>query len=185
MTVPYLPPPFYQEQRLPSQEFLQALGFVISQERAEFTNRPRHQDPGGPTKFGVTQRTLNRYRRINSDTSLPRNVSQLTEDQARIVYYNEFWRQAVQETPSGPLRLAFFDTAVHSGPAVARRLLRASRGDAQRLINLREAFLRSRPHARYNPGWFRRLAALRRATAPDPLQLLLNLGDSINDATGR
>lgn len=54
---------------------------VIEDEGEEYTNRP--DDRGGPTKFGITQRTLARYRKR---PVTPADVAALTKNDAVAIY---------------------------------------------------------------------------------------------------
>lgn len=56
---------------------------VIRREGSLFTNHPA--DKGGPTKYGVTLSTLSTYRH---KACSPSDVEQLTEQEARAIYYS-------------------------------------------------------------------------------------------------
>jgi len=58
---------------------------VIEREGRQYTNRA--SDAGGPTKFGITQRTLSRFR---GRPVTPQEVAALTESEARSIYHVMF-----------------------------------------------------------------------------------------------
>jgi lysozyme family protein len=58
---------------------------VILREGREYTNRP--SDKGGPTKFGIIQATLSKYR---GRAVTAAEVAALTEDEARAIYRSLF-----------------------------------------------------------------------------------------------
>jgi lysozyme family protein len=70
-------------------------------------------DPGGATKFGITQRTLTSARR--SIASLPEDVRGLTEEQALLIYDVFYWRPAKCDKLPSPVDLLVFDGAVNCG----------------------------------------------------------------------
>lgn len=55
---------------------------IIQVEGHAYTNNPA--DSGGPTKYGITQRTLSKHR---SRQVSPGEVASLTESEARAIYY--------------------------------------------------------------------------------------------------
>lgn len=100
---------------------------IIRREGSRFTNDPA--DAGGPTKFGVTQRTLAAFRGrpVTAD-----EVAALTEAEARQVYLKMFWtdvRLPLIADHSLPIAAEIMDTGVNCGPVLAVRLF-------QRLLNV-------------------------------------------------
>ncbi len=94
---------------------------VILREGSKYTNDPK--DSGGPTKYGVTQATLSRYRKRQVT---PSEVAALTESEARSVYRMLF----VNEPGYGPIvdisdliGAELVDTGVNMGPARASMFL--------------------------------------------------------------
>lgn len=55
---------------------------ILLVEGSQYTNDPN--DSGGPTKYGITQRTLSKYRGRQVS---PGEVASLTESEARSIYY--------------------------------------------------------------------------------------------------
>jgi len=58
---------------------------LIRREGSEFSNHPA--DKGGPTKYGITQRTLQRHREAPVSIDDVRN---LTETEARMIYWKDY-----------------------------------------------------------------------------------------------
>jgi lysozyme family protein len=90
-------------------KFDQALAFVREREGG-LANIPG--DRGGLTKFGISSRS---YPRLN--------IRALTWDQARTIYFADFWLKASCHLYPYPLAVAVFGYAVHSGVSQAVRTL--------------------------------------------------------------
>lgn len=82
-----------------------------------YVNHP--QDPGGETKFGISKR---RYPDVD--------IAALTLDQARQIYFRDYWARLHTECLPAGLRFQVFDAAVHSGAGNAVRWLQAACGCA-------------------------------------------------------
>jgi len=87
------------------------VGEYILEVEDEYVNNKN--DPGGATKFGITQRTLTSARR--SIASLPEDVKDLTEEQALLIYDVLYWRPAKCYKLPSPISLAVFDGCVNCG----------------------------------------------------------------------
>ncbi len=61
---------------------------IIRREGSEYTNRPT--DRGGPTKYGITQKTLADHR---GTPVTPADVEHLTEAEARKIYWFRYYLQ--------------------------------------------------------------------------------------------
>lgn len=83
-----------------------------------FSNHP--QDPGGATNFGITQRTLQAWRR--SDVSVE-DVQKLTIDEARQIYQAAYWNVLNCDNLPKGVDLVVFDFGVNAGPARSAKLL--------------------------------------------------------------
>jgi len=82
-------------------------------------------DPGGPTKFGITQHTLTAWR---GHPVTPEEVFALTRDEALHIYQKKYVEEpGFMQLPNG-LRAAVVDFAVHSGPVTAVKQLQKSLG---------------------------------------------------------
>lgn len=89
-----------------------------------YSNEPG--DKGGPTKFGVTQRTLSSYR---GRAVTAEEVRALQADEARGIVLAEYiTRYRYDELKSGWLRHVVVDAAYNSGPEDATRWLQSALG---------------------------------------------------------
>lgn len=93
----------------------------------KYTNRPT--DRGGPTKFGVTHKTLARWRKV--DKVEPEEVAQLEQAEAEEIFRVDYW-QAVRgdQLPAG-IDFHVATIAVLSGVGTAAKMLQtvAREGD--------------------------------------------------------
>jgi lysozyme family protein len=143
-----------------------------------FSNHP--DDPGGPTNYGITQRTLSHFRgRFVHEEEL----RSLTPADAAPLYEKEYWRECrCQELPDG-VDLLVFDCAVNQGPDRAKRLLQRAVTVAEdgilgpvtmkatslqnRIALIDEIASRRAVHYAslqrdFHLGWYRRLVAIHR-----------------------
>ena len=134
-----------------------------------YTNDPA--DPGGETNFGI------------SKASYPDvDIANLTLDQAKAIYFRDYWTPVHGDDLPPPLALLVFDAAVNNGLSPARRWLQLSlnvavdgqigpitlaaardRGIAAcpEYLAQRIVFMASLPTWRdFGLGWSRRLAEL-------------------------
>ena len=83
-------------------------------------------DRGGPTKYGITQRTLRawRGRAVTVD-----EVRRLTEEEARAIYHRRYVSEPGFTTLLDPLRAQVVDDGVMSGPRQAVRDLQRAIGN--------------------------------------------------------
>ena len=94
-----------------SPAFLRAVAAILKAEGgATITNDP--DDPGGLTKYGISQRS---YPDLD--------IANLTEAQAVEIYHRDFWQLVRGDELPANLALAVFDCAVNQGVEVAGRLL--------------------------------------------------------------
>ena len=81
-----------------------------------FVHRSKAADPGGATKYGITQKTLSAWR--NQNVSIEA-VKKLTKDEAISIYKAQYWHTVrADDLPSG-VDFCTFDFAVNSGPGRA------------------------------------------------------------------
>ena len=73
-------------------------------------------DRGGPTKYGITQRTLRAWR---GQPMTAADVRRLTRDEARAIYRRQYVDEPGFATLPDPLRAQVIDDAVLSGPRQA------------------------------------------------------------------
>ena len=165
------------------QTFPDCIAHVLAAEGG-LVNDP--QDPGGVTKFGISQRS---YPALD--------IRALSLDDAKAIYQRDYWDKLQGEALPAGLDLLLLDHAVNAGPARAIRLLQHLVGvpedglmgpvtlagvaiaDPQDLIarysELRLDFYRDLPTWRhFGAGWSRRVhrtrrAALAMARAREPL----------------
>ena len=141
-------------------------------------------DRGGPTKYGITQRTLRAWR---GQAVTAEDVRRLTRDEARAIYQRRYVDEPGFATLPDPLRAQVVDDGVLSGPRQAVKDLQraiggvtvdgtlgpqtraafARRGVAAvhaRLIQVRAARIgrivhRDPSQARFLTGWLARITA--------------------------
>lgn len=92
-----------------------------------YSNHP--SDPGGPTKYGVTLKTLRAHRRnpnLKAD-----DVKALTLAEAEDVYRRSYWTQSGGDLLPAGLDYSAFDYGVNSGPATAVKRLQRVLGIGQ------------------------------------------------------
>ena len=83
-------------------------------------------DRGGPTKYGITLRTLSRWR---GSRAIAEDVRTLTKEQARRIYRHLFIEKHGFDRIENPrLRVVVVDCAVHHSPARAARWLQKAAG---------------------------------------------------------
>ena len=93
-------------------------------------------DKGGHTKFGIADAADGKKDGLadldrNGTGDVP--IANLTREQASQFYFDHYWLPSRCQQVSrlhAPLALALFDTAVHSGPGRAIKLLQAALGVA-------------------------------------------------------
>lgn len=87
-----------------------------------YVNDP--DDLGGETKYGITKR---RYPSLD--------IKNLTLDQAKKIYYKDFWIPTKCEELPAELRLLHFDCAVNQGPKTAARMLQMAIDDKAVIVD--------------------------------------------------
>lgn len=92
-----------------------------------YANNPK--DPGGPTKYGITHRTLAAHRGVSAVTA--DDVKRLTLSEAELIYRKSYWVQSGGDVLPAGLDYAAFDFGVNSGPARAIKSLQKVVGVAQ------------------------------------------------------
>ena len=109
-------------------------------------------DPGGETRWGISKRAYP-----------GEDIKQLTVEQAKAIYYRDYWRPVGGDGLRGDVAAELFDTAVNMGVTAAIAI-------AQEACNyLGEAL---KVDGVYGP---KTLAALVRQTSPDLLKVLNGL----------
>ncbi len=93
-----------------------ALGFVLQWEGA-YSNHPN--DRGGPTNYGITQRTFNEAKKQGIINDAVMNIQKLTLDDAKRIYKKMYWDKINGDVLPVDLSIALFDTAVNMGVATS------------------------------------------------------------------
>jgi len=90
------------------------------------------KDPGGATNFGITRKTLARWRQVSPWWKLPKSqVRTIKQSEIKAIYRSLYWdRCRASILPIG-LDYALFDFAVNSGLSRAIRYLQTVLGVAQ------------------------------------------------------
>ena len=90
-------------------DFHRCISLILGEEGGIANHR---KDPGGLTKFGISQRS---YPTLD--------IAALTLDDAKAIYRRDYWNPIRgDELPSG-LDLTLFDSAINQGPVTAIQLL--------------------------------------------------------------
>ncbi len=98
-------------------DFDKAFAMVIGEEGG-YVNNPN--DPGGETKYGICKRD---YPDVD--------IKNLTIDQAKQIYYRDYWSKIKGDQLPWPLSVYVFDGAVNQGTEAAVKLLQKTLGVAQ------------------------------------------------------
>jgi lysozyme family protein len=85
-------------------------------------------DRGGATNQGITQTTHDRFRA--SIDALPQSVANITDDEVRRIYYDQYWIPGKCADLREPVDAVHFDSCVNVGVARAARFLQAAVGVA-------------------------------------------------------
>jgi ABC-type multidrug transport system fused ATPase/permease subunit len=96
---------------------------IVLQHEGGFSDHP--SDPGGPTKFGITLRTLAEFR---EKPVTREDVQALDRDEAKEIYRANYWNpMRCDELPRG-IDLIAFDFGVNAGPRTAIKALQRAAG---------------------------------------------------------
>lgn len=120
-----------------------------------YVNNPK--DPGGATRYGITERTARAHGYAGSMKELPKSV-------AEAIYTKSYWDNTSYKcsTLEPGVDLAVFDYGVNSGPGRSAKALKASAGGTavdtvKKIFAGRMGFLRSlKTWATFGPGWTKR-----------------------------
>lgn len=136
-----------------SPRFLNMVPWLWTWEGTKYENDP--DDPGGATKYGIDHRS-----HPNVD------IRNLTEDQAKQIYWDDYWQKNGCEEKGFPLGEVYFNACVNCGSGRAMKLLSESGNDASRFLDAQAAFyhrlVQARPKSvKYLKGWLNRVNSLR------------------------
>lgn len=104
----------------------EALRLMFGHEGGYSNNK---SDRGGPTKYGITHKTLAAHRGVPSVTAA--QVKALTLKEAEEIYRRSYWTQSGGDLLPAGLDYAAFDYGVNSGPARAVKSLQKVVGVTQ------------------------------------------------------
>lgn len=99
-----------------------AFDLIVEVEGREYTNDPN--DPGGPTKIGVTLATA---RALGFDLDRDGDVDEedvklITEREARIAFETLYWNKIGADAMPAGVDILAADAAYHHGPGIIREL---------------------------------------------------------------
>lgn len=97
--------------------FDRAVEYVLSQEGGD-SNHP--DDPGGRTRFGITEKTARRHRL---------DIRKLTRENAIHIYRLDYWLHAYDDIKDEALAIKVFDFGVNAGTERSNRYLQKSATD--------------------------------------------------------
>lgn len=103
----------------------QAIALMIQLEGG-YVNNPA--DPGGATKYGITQRTLDTVRGPSFPVVLPATVADLTQSEAAYIYRAIDWDKIHGDELPGALAPLVLNVAVNMGEPEAVKLLQECLG---------------------------------------------------------
>lgn len=119
-------------------------------------------DPGGKTRWGITQGTYDEWRRKKGYRK--QSVFQMTKNEMLAIYKANYWDAVKGDTLAFGVDLATWDYGVNSGPSRARKaLLKVAGGShvttVKRLCASRMSLVRGLSTWRvFGKGWSRRIA---------------------------
>lgn len=93
----------------------------LSADEGEFTNRPLKDDPGGPTKYGVTAATLGAYRKLGRSATAE-EVKNLTKQEADRIAVDKYASPIRYDDLPAGIDYMLLNMAYMSGPAQATKL---------------------------------------------------------------
>jgi len=123
-------------------DFEKALKFVLKWEGG-YANDPN--DPGGETKFGICKRS---YPELD--------ISKLTLEQAKEIYYKNYWLKSGCDELPYPFNIIVFDTAVNMGRRRAIEFLNAYNDWRDYLLKRLYTYSKFKQAKLYFRGWANR-----------------------------
>ncbi|MCX8031198.1 MAG: hypothetical protein N3A59_06450 [Thermodesulfovibrionales bacterium] len=139
------------EEELPGNQFFEkAFQFIIRNKRGYIGG-------SNPMKFGIMQSTLKDY---DPQGKIARNVSELDENKARLLY-RKIWQRAGCAKLPYPLNILHFDTYVQR-PSIANEALKQSDGDSSVYIDVRKKLLSNlKTYSVYGRAWNKNIEELK------------------------
>jgi len=123
--------------------------WIFEKEGVKYENDP--DDPGGPTKFGIDQRSHPKE-----------NIRALTANRAMEIYWNEYWIKNNCDKYSPPMDWILFNCCVNCGAGREKQFLNVSGSDPIKFLDEQQNYYVGladrRPTSRkYLRGWIKRL----------------------------
>lgn len=109
-------------------------------------------DPGGETKYGISKRA---YPQLD--------IANLTLDQAKLIYMQDYWRACKCDDLPSNMRLLMFDAAVNQGVSAAERFYAAAKTPVEFQAERALAYAKLSTFQRFGRGWMRRLFTIFKA----------------------
>jgi len=129
-----------------------AFALVVDAE-GNYVNDP--DDPGGATKFGISQRS---YPALD--------IASLTLEDAKAIYQRDFWNRLGLDNDPWPVALLTFDAAVNQGPSFAASL--PATDPKEIAVERALRYGNNANFTRYGKGWLERLFTMYTAAMGAP-----------------
>lgn len=91
---------------------------IVREFEGGYSDDPK--DPGGATNFGITFKTLRAWR---GKPVTKADVANMSYQEAKDIYFSEYWSKSSCGAMPGPLALAVYNVAVHAGLGTAATYL--------------------------------------------------------------
>lgn len=101
-------------------DFSPALAYILPNE-AGYVNNP--SDKGGPTNYGITQRTLDAWNAAHPEMGFPASVADLTPDQAGAIYQADYWPDGMEQITSQAVASKMLDIMVNFGVSGGMKII--------------------------------------------------------------
>lgn len=116
-------------------DFEKTFSFILKKEGG-YVNHPA--DKGKATNMGVTQTTLDAYRK--SKNLPPMSVKQLTVLEVKEIFRTQYWDKVVTPDMKGEYAFCLSDLCYNSGVSRAKKYNSIAKGDVEKLISMRREF---------------------------------------------
>lgn len=134
----------------------------VLQDEGGYTNDPR--DPGGATNYGIT---IADYRMYVNSSGTPKDVKNMTQDQAKVIYKSKYWDKVNGDNLPSGVDYTVFDYGVNSGVGRSNKVYnKLKQTDSIKTINAindeRLSFLHSLgTWSTFGKGWGPRVGRVR------------------------
>ena len=143
------------------ENFEKAFKYILKAEGGYICDK---NDRGGATNLGITQNTYNTFRQRKK--LAPHSVSLLTKDEAKQIYYENYWCLSGADRISDfAAALVLFDSCVNHGVSAGKALYKNSGGNVELFLKLRrnkyENIVKRCPSQKvFYKGWMNRIKRL-------------------------